>query len=234
MADPMQSFENDGFVWFRNLLDESACRVLEEAGETDGLPGKRAAPDGLFAQNILTNAALNEAVESLGYQPAPVRILSFDKSEAVNWALPWHQDRVIAVAERSDVKSYSNWPRKESIWHCEPPIELLENMIFARIHLDPADAENGCLEIAPGSHELGLVPADKAQRSAEKGGARRCIAGRGDVLFVKALILHRSSASQTRRPRRAIRVDYAATELPHPLKWAFRQARVFEDSIISA
>lgn len=37
----------------------------------------------------------------------PVRALLFDKTQDMNWALGWHQDRTIAVRERIDVPGYS-------------------------------------------------------------------------------------------------------------------------------
>jgi hypothetical protein len=40
------------------------------------------------------------------------------------------------------------------------------------------------------------------------------------VLFAKALILHRSAPSRTSAPRRAVRIDYCADDLPPPLAWA--------------
>ncbi|MEM7661769.1 MAG: phytanoyl-CoA dioxygenase family protein [Pseudomonadota bacterium] len=205
-----EGLEREGFVWFRGLLDEKSCHEMEETSDSDVSPGSRAAPNSSFARSIAANLALNAAAESLGYSPAPVRILSFVKSDSMNWALPWHQDRVVAVEDKADIEGYSNWAKKDGVWHCEPPVEILEKMIFARIHLDPADAANGCLEIAPGTHELGVIPADEASKIAAEADTRYCAAERGDVLFVKALTLHRSSASEMANPRRAIRVDYAS------------------------
>ena len=48
-----------------------------------------------------------------------------------------------------------------------------------------------------------------------------CDARRGDLLFVKALALHRSSSSSAPSGghRRALRIDYSSEELPFPLEW---------------
>lgn len=93
-------------------------------------------------------------------------------------------------------------------------------MFFARIHLDPADAENGCLQLALGTHACGKVAASDAESIANAAPIENCIAERGDVLFAKALILHRSSPSRTSASRRAIRIDYCAEDLPQPLQRA--------------
>jgi ectoine hydroxylase-related dioxygenase (phytanoyl-CoA dioxygenase family) len=153
----------------------------------------------------------------------PVRVVAFNKSETDNWALPWHQDRVIAVKERTDVPGFSNWTRKAGVWHVEPPIALLERMIFARVHLDAATPDNGALELACGTHVLGRVAdVDVSRHLAENGHEPElCLARRGDILFAAALTLHRSRASRSAAGRRAVRIDYSADQLPTPLEWEF-------------
>lgn len=149
----------------------------------------------------------------------PVRLVAFDKSGEVNWALPWHQDRVVALRERIGAFGFSNWSRKAGVWHAEPPPGVMDGMLFARVHLDAANEGNGCLELALGSHALGKVADIDAADTAARCEQEACIATRGDVLFARALILHRSRPSQTSAPRRALRIDYSALDLPAPLQW---------------
>ena len=146
--------------------------------------------------------------------------LWFNKAGDTNWAVPWHQDRVIAVTERQDVDGFRNWTSKDGVWHCEPPVETLQKMIFVRLHLDAADLANGCMEIAPRSHKLGIIPANKANDVAAALGAEPCIAGRGDLQVLNMLTLHRSRPASQPRPRRAVRLDFAATALPMDLRFA--------------
>ena len=151
----------------------------------------------------------------------PVRLVAFNKSRSSNWAVPWHQDRIIAVSSKHEVQGYSNWGRRSDYWHVEPPIEVLSKMVFARIHFDHTTFENGAMELAVGSHRLGEVAASDAKIEAEKRPLEICDAKPGDVLFVSALTLHRSRAARVTSERRALRVDYSAVELPEPLRWAF-------------
>lgn len=134
--------------------------------------------------------------------------------------MPWHQDRVVALRERVETPGFENWTNKAGIWRAEPPIEVLERMLFARVHLDPADGENGALQLALGTHARGRIAAADAEAVAEAARIETCVAARGDVLFAKALILHRSSPSRTSAARRAVRIDYCADGLPAPLRWA--------------
>jgi hypothetical protein len=49
-----------------------------------------------------------------------------------------------------------------------------------------------------------------------------CTAERGDIQILPMLVLHRSRPSQSATPRRALRLDYAAQNLPPPLEWHAR------------
>jgi len=206
------SLEAEGRAWERCGLTPAELGALDVACAVDGAPGRRSLIEPPTALNALAAELLPGA--------RPVRVVVFNKTEANNWTLPWHQDRVIALRERIETPGFTNWTNKAGIWHAEPPIELLERMIFARIHLDPADTENGCLQLALGTHAQGKIAATDADAVASATPIENCIAQRGDVLFAKALILHRSSPSRTTMGRRAIRIDYCAETLPAPLEWA--------------
>ena len=206
------TLERDGRTWLRGAIgDESLCQ-FDVAAEIGEAPGHRLLLDPPAALNALAKQLLPDA--------RAVRVIAFNKTEANNWTLPWHQDRVIALRERIETPGFTNWTNKAGIWHAEPPIELLQRMLFARIHLDPADAENGCLQLALGTHAHGKIAAADAEAIANAAPIENCVAQRGDVLFAKALILHRSTPSRSNAPRRAIRIDYCAEPLPPPLEWA--------------
>ena len=63
--------------------------------------------------------------------------------------------------------------------------------------------------------------ADKTRRGRGWTGTKVWRGRRGDVLFVKALTLHRSRSSARQTGRRTLRIDYCAGRLPPPLAWAF-------------
>lgn len=211
------AFETQGRIWFRGGLSDDELSVLDAACAMEHAPGVRLSAS---AEMRAALAPLNRIAQNLIPSARAVRLVAFDKSAEANWALPWHQDRVIAVRERHEIEGFGAWTRKTGVWHVEPPIGLLEQMIFLRVHLDAADEASGCLELARGTHALGFVAAGKAAEVAEAHASELCVATRGDVLAAKALILHRSRASARTVSRRALRVDYSANELPTPLAWA--------------
>lgn len=209
------SFEQTGQAWFRSALRKDDLDKVGDWADMADKPGQRInaqMPDSAV-QTIL------HLVRKCLPSATLVRAVAFNKSADTNWSVPWHQDRVIALEDRRDVVGFGNWSRKEGVWHCEPPLEVLEGMVFARLHLDAATTQNGCMEIAPGSHRRGVIPAADANECASDLGAEPCLAQRGDLQVLKMLTLHRSRPALDPSPRRAVRLDFATMTLPEPLKW---------------
>jgi ectoine hydroxylase-related dioxygenase (phytanoyl-CoA dioxygenase family) len=143
----------------------------------------------------------------------------FDKSEASNWALPWHQDRTIAVAERKDVEGFGPWTVKSGMHHVEPPPDLLARMITVRVHLDAVPSTNAPLLVAPSSHRLGRIPQTEISRIVERCGTTACVTEAGDLWIYSTPIVHASKAAQIPTRRRVLQVDYTNAELPGGLRW---------------
>ena len=214
-------FEESGRAWVRNAIPPAELERLSGDFQIDGRAGDRPAIDSPVAKYLLAPNPVSDVATSLGLDPAPVRLAVFNKSEATNWSVPWHQDRVVAVAGRHHIPGYTNWLPKHDCWHAEPPPHILESMIFVRLHIDAADGSNGSLQLALGSHRMGRIPADHAASVAASLPVETCSAAPGDLLIVKALTLHRSASSESASPRRAVRIDYAErTSLASPLRWA--------------
>jgi ectoine hydroxylase-related dioxygenase (phytanoyl-CoA dioxygenase family) len=125
--------------------------------------------------------------------------------------LPWHRDLTVAVREHRPANDQFTKPTtKVGVPHAEAPAEVLEGMLTARIHFDPATDENGVLYVVPGSHRLGrAMPADDA-------GAVAVTAAAGDVLLMRPLVTHcsGSSAAGTTMHRRVLHLEFAASRAP--------------------
>ncbi len=209
-----KDLEDKGRVWVRSALAQADLTHLRSLIALQGKPGERLAVNDALISPVTT------IVRSILPKVRPVRMVAFDKSDAHNWSLPWHQDRVIAVRERCDQAGYGCWSRKQGVWHCEPPIRVLERMVFVRVHLDPSTPDNGPLEIALGTHEFGRIESGQIDHRVRHAKTERCCAEAGDILIAKALILHRSAAARFGAARRALRIDYADHVLDPPLRWA--------------
>ncbi|WP_343526796.1 phytanoyl-CoA dioxygenase family protein [Sphingomonas sp.] len=156
----------------------------------------------------------------MGERLRPVRAILFDKQDGVNWALGWHQDRTIEVAERRDVEGFGPWTVKQGRVHVAPPVSLLERMVTVRLHLDPVDADNAPLLVAPGSHRLGLIAEDAIAGVVDRLGEAVCLAGAGTIWLYRTLILHASARSSPGRHRRVLQIDLCADDLPGGLHYA--------------
>lgn len=152
-------------------------------------------------------------------EPRPVRAILFDKTARANWALGWHQDRVIAVRERIETADFGPWTRKHGALHVAPPFEVLERMVTLRVHLDPVPAGNAPLLIAPGSHRLGRIAEGDVPGVVERCGTAVCLAEPGDVWAYATPILHAYERSVDAGRRRVLQVDYALGDLPGGLEW---------------
>ena len=207
----------EGVVWRRGALDAQTCRAL--AAALDDRPGKRLAADAGL------RAALDPVTRLVGaVLPGAriVRVVGFAKSGATAWRLPWHQDRVIAVRDRAEVEGFANWTLKSGVWHVEPPLALLERMIFARLLLDPVGGASGAMCYAEGSHTLGRVPSAEAETAAARFPETSELGAAGDLLLLPMLTLHSSSPASADTPRRVLRLDFCADPLPGGLEWAER------------
>ncbi|MBX2853379.1 MAG: phytanoyl-CoA dioxygenase family protein [Rhodobacteraceae bacterium] len=213
----IEQFQRDGRMWLRGAISPTEVAEFARLAGGGSHPGARVSQDDPLYQAIAA-APFSARLAALWPEVRPVRLLSFAKSPEANWAVPWHQDRVIATARRVEAPGYGNWSRKAGGWHCEPPLALLERMLFVRVHLDPSTVENGAMEIALGSHRAGKVSTEEAADIAARHETELTIAEPGDVLVLAMLTLHRSSLSNAPGLRRALRVDYAPGGLPAELQ----------------
>ena len=160
-SDIDAQFQAEGRVWVRNAVAPDTLTILRTLTNVEGKPGARLSNQ-VDLIEALNRTQIDEHLSAIYPNIRPVRFVSFDKTPSAHWAVPWHQDRVIAVKEKSDIGGFKNWSQKAGIWHCEPPQEILESMLFIRIHLDSCTKDRGAMEIALGSHCAGIIGADEA------------------------------------------------------------------------
>ncbi|MEP1537404.1 MAG: phytanoyl-CoA dioxygenase family protein [Paracoccaceae bacterium] len=203
----------------RNAISTKDLSHFDIAAAQGGQVGARINSCQSLNSALAVQGSLMQAIATIYPKAHPVRVVAFNKTQETNWGVPWHQDRVIAVAEKCDVLGFDNWTEKRGVWHCEPPHPILDQMLFVRVHLDDTDHNNGAMEIAVGSHAQGVVPSANAEKTANRFPIESCDAKRGDVLILKMLTLHRSKPSMATSNRRAFRIDFATEGLPAPLNW---------------
>jgi len=215
----LDDFEKNGRVWLRNAISDTDLQLFDAATMHQSKAGSRIDPNYTLSTVLAKNGSLRKAVEKLDPKARPVRVVAFNKSQSTNWGVPWHQDRVISVADKHETDGFKHWTKKAGVWHCEPPQELLDRMLFVRVHLDATDRANGAMQISVGSHARGVIPAADADKTVDQYPIESCDASRGDVLIMRMLTLHCSKPSEIQSDRRVIRIDFASFDLPAPLAW---------------
>lgn len=176
-----------------------------------------AAPD---LVNILKETILPGLAESLFEdEPRIVRSLYFDKPVDANWRVPWHQDRVVALAEMGDAPGFQAWSTKDGIPHAQAPVALLERMVTIRIHIDDCDAANGALHVVPGSHRGGFLGPKEIMALRNEHGDYICKVPRGGAMLMKPLLPHASNPATTPRHRRVLHLELADCAPAPELAW---------------
>lgn len=155
----------------------------------------------------------------LGPSAKPVKGILFDKGEAANWSVRWHQDTTISVKQKIETPGFEAWSHKDDIPHVRPPVEIMERIVAFRIHLDDCGEENGPLKVLAGSHRRGYLSREEVLRLMKEEPPVPCTARKGDVLLMRPLIVHSSSRSRSPAHRRVIHIEYSAENLPNGLEW---------------
>lgn len=149
-----------------------------------------------------------------------MRTIYFDKTSQNNWYVTWHQDRTVAVSGQFSATGWGQWTKKAGVWHVQPPLEVLEDMLTIRIHLDDTERSNGCLRIIPASHRLGLIATRQLTLRTRNAQVVECEVKAGDAVLMRPHILHASCKSVTLLPRRILHFEYSSYKLPQGICWA--------------
>lgn len=222
-----ESFRRLGFASLRGLIDRAECAQLI---------GQLPSVSGAGSRTLLAHAWCAELAGRLLVSDALAGILPeghiavqctfFEKSGAVNWLVPVHQDLSIPVRHRTGAEALRGWSLKEDGWYVQPPTALLQQMVAVRLHLDECGADDGPLYVVPGSHEQGIIDASNASRL--RAGERACLANAGDALAMRPLLLHRSSKSCGTSRRRVLHFLFGPAFMPQGIEWREQEGVSYE------
>jgi ectoine hydroxylase-related dioxygenase (phytanoyl-CoA dioxygenase family) len=149
-----------------------------------------------------------------------VRAILFNKTSESNWLVAWHQDRTVTVSKKFEKYDWGPWSIKDQVHHVQPPVDVLNQMVTFRIHLDDTSLKNGCLKVLPKSHQLGILDPVAIQQYIQNHGAVVCEAQARSALVMRPHILHASSKAATPSQRRVLHLEYSSFSLPVGVAWA--------------
>lgn len=217
-----QSFEQDGFLVTSALLSEQQCQTLDGhlSGVAIAMAGKRSLLETDWCRALASALKSHPALSPfLPEDPLAVQCTLFEKSLARNWLVSLHQDLSIPVAERLEHPALAGWSEKEGGLFVQPPAEVLEKIVAVRLHLDDCAADDGPLNVVPGSHRHGRTSQEQAFSLRDRLGERVCPIARGAALLMRPLLLHSSSKATGHSRRRILHFLFAPRALPFGLRW---------------
>jgi ectoine hydroxylase-related dioxygenase (phytanoyl-CoA dioxygenase family) len=212
-----EKIQNSGFAIVPWLLTEQCLDAVERelvgarvsrsrAGIRHAL--KRPAVSALAAESAL----LDLAQSVLGEGAFPYRATIFEKTAVSNWLVVWHQDTALPLRQRVDANGWGPWSVKDGVTYAHAPASALSQVLAIRVHLDDSDRDNGPLRVLPETHTLGVLTDDAIHKLAQDIEPVDCIVPRGGIVGMRPLIVHASSKSHSKIPRRVLHIEYAACE----------------------
>lgn len=216
------NFNESGFVVIPDVLTEAHCaeidghlRNLDCVGSgTRELLGfdwarqlGRQLRDSPFVRDILGNST------------SAVQCTYFDKRPSRNWLVSPHQDLSIPVAERTADARLTGWSQKEGTWYCQPPREVLAQLVAVRVHIDDSTEENGPLRVIPGSHRLGRIAARQIAEMRREYSDVHCLVRRRGIIAMRPLLVHASSKATAAASRRVLHFVFGGPAPQVGLRW---------------
>lgn len=221
-AAEAREFLQAGFALIANVLTEESCAQVTRHLPSSGDPGGRHLLEAPWCAGLAAAIRRHPRVAPLiPPDHVAVQCLWFEKSRSTNWSVSLHQDLGIPVAAREEHPELSGWSEKEGVLHVQPSVELLQQLVAIRLHLDDCGVDDGPLRVVPGSHRSGRFAPEAALRCRSERGEVICVAARGSIMAMRPLLLHASSKARGESQRRVLHFLYGPRRLPHGLRWRY-------------
>lgn len=213
---------SQGYALIPNVLSSQACTELaQRMAQLDaGRGGTRSLLTEDWCVPLLGELRSHPALAPvLPDDSVAVQCTYFEKSRERNWLVAMHQDLSIPVAARVEHPALQGWSVKEGQLFVQAPLEVLENTVAVRLHLDACTLADGPLRVIPASHRQGRIPLDVAARMRQTQADVPCPADQGSVLIMRPLLLHASSKASGTGLRRVLHWVLGPARLPYGLSW---------------
>lgn len=216
--DLRTKFDGSGFAILPDLFSHNEINRLLQ--QLDTLSPKRSRAGVRHALGVAPVAELARhpammdfAFRVLGSNAFPFRATLFDKSQAANWLVVWHQDTALPLQCRQNLHGWGPWSVKDGVNYAHAPAAILEQVLAVRVSLDDSSHENGPLRVLPGTHTSGVLSDDDIHQLASTISPIDCVSRKGGIVAMRPLIVHSSSKSHADAPRRILHIEYAASPL---------------------
>jgi ectoine hydroxylase-related dioxygenase (phytanoyl-CoA dioxygenase family) len=203
------SLEKHGFEILRSSLPVMKLDELRDDLFQDDNAGERSLLDGRAVRE--TALYLKQDLIASGHlspDAVAIQAIAFNKTDATNWKVAWHQDVMFPFAERVRSPGFAVPTVKQGIDYARPPAGILEQLLAVRLHLDDCHETNGPLRISPATHLLGILETATIFSVVTTHGEVSCLAQKGEILLMRPLALHASSQATAPKHRRVLHFFY--------------------------
>jgi ectoine hydroxylase-related dioxygenase (phytanoyl-CoA dioxygenase family) len=203
-------------------LRAEADRLLTDSRERGGVRNCLSKST-VLGELAASGVPLSMARTVLGSAARPTKLTIFDKTPDANWSVPWHQDLTITVERRCDIPGYGPWTEKDGLPHVQPPVDVLQQTLAIRLHLDDTPLENGALRVLARTHRMGRLTAPRILELCGTMEETVCPVAAGGAMLMSPLLLHSSRRATSMGRRRVLHLEYSAALLPEGLTWSNRR-----------
>ena len=230
-----QQYERDGYIKLGKLLADDELKQLQDEIDAIMLGKADVDYDNMLMQLDSEDGAYDKAgPQSKGHKGATlnyrkIQELEYDPAFLRFMQRPIFQDICRRVYGDADIACFRamfmNKPAHKGTflpWHQDRWKHLdRDPLVTLWTALDPATIENGCVQIIPGSHKLGLINPDHGSGFlTEEQAAEHCKPEdvvyleleAGEVALLHNWTLHASDVNRSDTPRRAFSVCYMDAE----------------------
>ena len=199
----------DGFLVVRNFFSPTeAARLLqwtEEVTAAPEVPGRHM----VYYEDSLTEPGCRVVQRIENFCPFHAGFDGVVRFGALSrWTAALMGGPVVLFKEKINFKmpggaGFKAHQDQQAGWTKWAPI-----LVTALVTLDPATIENGCLEMAPGRHQEGLIGEEWAPMDEDGLGLVAVPTAPGDVIFFDSFAPHASKPNLTADPRRILYLTY--------------------------
>ncbi len=209
----LEAYQRDGFLIARALFSQADLNPLYQAYRNDPTIG-----GSLYGMSDKTGAAhpINIWVElgddMIGIIPRLARVIDPVEQLLGEPCYHWHSK---FTNKPPGCRARIDWHQDYTSWYDDGC--LFPNMLTVGVAIEPANKSNGCLQVVPGSHRMGLMDHQetgifetRVEAAKQKLGLVHCELEMGDAVFFHCNTLHGSGPNGSDRSRLMLFSSYNA------------------------
>lgn len=200
-------YKQNGYLIIDNAYNESEVVAMEKQLATSDAAGHRSLLEMPWCASVATELKERIVLTIAELKnKKPVQCTYFQKCEAKNWLVSWHQDRSLPVTDDNVAEGTIRFKDGKPFY--QPAEDVLAGTIAVRLSVDSSHSKNGGLKVIPGSHRHGILNELEIERYSSSSSVDAPSVARGSIMIMSPLLLHSSSKSEVNESRRILHYTF--------------------------